>query len=167
MTTDTSIDLASLAELHPRIEVLQQAYADCIDEERYDQWPDLFTDRCLYQIISRDNHRRQMPFGLLYCDSRGMLRDRIASMRSANIYEPHTYRHVLGRSIVTGRTEDGSVDTRTSYLVVRIMHDGAQEIFSTGVYLDRIVAIDDRLRFSQRIVVCDASRIDALLVVPL
>jgi anthranilate 1,2-dioxygenase small subunit len=148
-----------------RVEQLQSDYAACIDDERYAEWPAFFTERCLYTITTRENHRKQQPFGFMFCDSRAMLRDRIASMRNANIFEPHTYRHVLGRASVR-TAEDGALTARTSYIVVRTMHDGTQELFSTGVYLDRLVQDEGALRFAERVVVCDSSRIDALLVIP-
>jgi anthranilate 1,2-dioxygenase small subunit len=56
---------------------------------------------------------------------------------------------------------------RTSFMVARIMHDGAQELFSTGVYLDRMVEEDGALRFAEKLAVTDSSRVDALLVIPL
>jgi anthranilate 1,2-dioxygenase small subunit len=94
-----------------------------------------------------------------------MVRDRIASMKSANIFEPHTYRHILSRSAVTDGG-DGTLIAKTSYMVTRIMHHGAHELFSTGSYEDRIVNEDGKLRFKERIVVTDSGRIDALLVIP-
>jgi anthranilate 1,2-dioxygenase small subunit len=149
-----------------RVEQLQMDYANCIDEERYQEWPEFFTEQCLYRIISRDNHRKGMTFGFIFCDSRRMVRDRIASMKSANIFEPHTYRHILSRSAVTDGG-DGTLIAKTSFMVARIMHDGAHELFSTGSYQDRIATEDGKLRFKERIVVTDSSRIDALLVIPL
>lgn len=153
-------------EVLQRVEELQMAYANCIDEERYAEWPDLFMEQGLYKIISRDNHRRQLPFGFVYCDNRRMLRDRIASMKNANIFEPHTYRHILSRSRVTDGG-GGMLRATTSYMVARIMHDGAHELFSTGVYEDRLVEEDGKLRFQERLVITDSGRIDALLVIPL
>jgi anthranilate 1,2-dioxygenase small subunit len=52
-------------------------------------------------------------------------------------------------------------------MVARIMHDGTQSLFSTGVYLDKVVEDEGRLRFREKIVVTDSSSIDALLVLPL
>ncbi|MDB5839654.1 MAG: terephthalate 1,2-dioxygenase [Herminiimonas sp.] len=153
-------------EVLQRVEQLQMNYANCIDEERYQEWPELFTEKCLYKIISRDSVRKNMPFGLMFCDNRRMLRDRIASMHSANIFEPHTYRHILSRTALSSDS-DGSLIGRTSYMVVRIMHDGAHELFSTGSYMDRIVEEDGKLLFTERLVVTDSSRIDVLLVIPL
>ena len=34
---------------------------------------------------------------MIFANSRGMLRDRVASLREANIYERHVYRHFLGQ----------------------------------------------------------------------
>ena len=42
------------------------------------------------------------------------------------------------------------------------------DVFATGCYRDRIKPdASGALRFSQRIVVCDSSRIDTLLAIPL
>jgi 3-phenylpropionate/cinnamic acid dioxygenase small subunit len=153
-------------ELALRVETLLASYADCIDDERYADWPAFFTERCLYKIISRDNHRRELPFGLMYCDNRNMLRDRITSMKSANVFEPHTYRHAIGRSVLSDGG-DGSIAARTSYIVARIMHDGQTDLFSTGRYEDRIVEEGGKLLFRQRVVVTDSTSTDALLVIPL
>lgn len=153
-------------ELALRVETLLARYADCIDDERYTDWPAFFTEKCLYKIISRDNHRRKLPMGLMYCDNRNMLRDRITSMKSANVFEPHTYRHALSRTMVSD-AGDGSIAARTNYIVARIMHDGQTDLFSTGCYEDRIVESDGKLLFRERVVVTDSTSIDALLVIPL
>lgn len=153
-------------ELLQRVELLQAQYVDSIDDERYEEWPQFFTEQGMYRIISRDNYRKGLPFGFMYCDNRHMLRDRIISMRKANIFEPHSYRHILGRTILSD-SKDGELVARTNYMVVRIMHDGAQELFSTGYYQDRIVEEDGQLRFKEKLVITDAGRIDVLLVIPL
>ena len=58
--------------------------------------PRFFTDPCLYKITSADNYRRGLAAGLIYADSRGMLQDRVAALREANIYERQAYRHLVG-----------------------------------------------------------------------
>jgi len=158
--------LAITPELQLRVESLLARYADCIDEERYTEWPGFFAEKCVYKIISRDNYRRKLPFGLLYCDNRNMLRDRITSMKSANVYEPHTYRHALGRSLLL-EGGDGTIAARTSFIVARVMHDGQTDLFATGCYEDRIVASGNSLVFKERVVVTDSTSTDALLVIPL
>lgn len=153
-------------DLAARVDELIARYAECIDEERYHEWPGLFTDACIYKVISRDNHRRQLPMGLVYCDNRNMLRDRITSMKSANVFEPHSYRHAMSRPIME-QLEDGTIAAKTCFIVARIMHDGQTDIFSTGSYQDRIVEVDGELLFKERVVVTDSTSTDALLVIPL
>ena len=60
-----------------------------------------------------------------------------------------------------------SIVAETPFLVVRTMRDGRMDLFATGMYLDRVREEDGRLRFAERIVVCDSSRIDTLLAIPL
>ena len=47
------------------------------------------------------------------------------------------------------------------------MRDGRMDLFAAGVYLDRVREDGGSLRFAERIVVCDSSRIDTLLAIPL
>ena len=39
-----------------------------------------------------------LPIGLIHCDNKRMLRDRVMSLRHANIYEEHSYRHMTSGS---------------------------------------------------------------------
>jgi 3-phenylpropionate/cinnamic acid dioxygenase small subunit len=144
-----------------RLMELNAAYASAIDQDRLEAWPDFFTDDCLYKITSADNHKAGYAAGVVYADSKAMLRDRITALRTANIYERQSYRHIIGLPVVTGATAE------TPFLVARIMRDGRTDLFVTGVYLDRI---DDRggsLRFQERVAVCDSSHFDTLLAIPL
>ena len=154
------------AALQLRIADLQARYADCLDRERYEAWPDFFTADCVYRIVSAENHERGLPLAVIDCDSRAMLEDRVMALREANIYEAQRYRHILSTTLVTGR-EAGAVSAETAYLVMRIMRDGATMPFSLGRYLDRVVEEAGELRFARKLVVFDSRRIDTLLAIPL
>lgn len=154
------------ADLLSRLSALSAEYARAIDDDRLEDWPGFFADACLYKITSADNHRRGLAAGLVYADSKGMLADRVAALRQANIYERQTYRHIVGLPALLGETPDG-VRTETPFLVVRIMRDGAMDLFATGRYLDLLIDEGDRLCFRERVVVCDSSRVDTLLAIPL
>jgi anthranilate 1,2-dioxygenase small subunit len=52
-------------------------------------------------------------------------------------------------------------------LVARILQDGDTDIFVTGRYLDVYEVGDGQVKLNERIVVCDSSRIDTLLALPL
>jgi 3-phenylpropionate/cinnamic acid dioxygenase small subunit len=149
-----------------RVARLNADYARAIDDDRLEDWPDFFAESCLYTITSADNHRQGLPAGLMYADSQGMLRDRISALRQANIYERQTYRHLVGLPAILGE-KDSSTIAETPFLVVRIMRDGRMDLFATGRYLDTLVEEAGALKFRERIVVCDSSRIDTLLAIPL
>jgi len=149
-----------------RVARLNADYARAIDDDRLEDWPTFFTEPCLYSITSADNHRRGMPAGVIYADSKGMLKDRVAALREANVYERQSYRHVVGLPAILGE-RDGAMRAETPFLVVRIMRDGAMALFATGRYLDALVEDAGVLRFRERVVVCDSSRIDTLLAIPL
>tara|TARA_Y100000588_G_scaffold381187_2_gene466386 strand:+ start:674 stop:1147 length:474 start_codon:yes stop_codon:yes gene_type:complete len=141
-------------------------YAEIIDEDRLEEWPDLFADPCRYQIISRSNHEAGLRQGVMYAATRGMLLDRVFTLRQANLYEPHRYRHVVGpyrfKSIV-GNT----AIVHTHFITARIMHSGETSLFATGRYLDEIDISGSDYKFCERIVVIDSDQIDTLLAIPL
>jgi 3-phenylpropionate/cinnamic acid dioxygenase small subunit len=159
------IDL-SAAGVQPLAVQLNADYARAIDDDRLEAWPDFFTEPCLYTITSADNHRQGLPIGMMYADSKGMLRDRVTALRRANIYERQSYRHVIGLPAILGDS-DGAVRAETPFLVVRIMRDGRMDLFATGRYVDVLVEEGGALRFRERVVVCDSNRVDTLLAIPL
>ena len=149
-----------------RVVRLNADYARAIDDDRLEDWPSFFTDKCLYKITSADNHRRGLEVGVMYADTNGMLRDRVAALREANIYERQAYRHVVGLPALDAGP-DGAVHAETPFLVVRVMRDGTMDLFATGRYVDLVVDDSGTLRFRERVVVCDSSRVDTLLAIPL
>jgi anthranilate 1,2-dioxygenase small subunit len=148
------------------VERLQARYAAVIDDDRLDEWPGFFTENCRYQIISRENHEKKLPIGIFFANSRGMLIDRVQSLREANIYEQQRYRHILSPTLVL-TTAGASLAAQTNFEVIRIMRDGAMALFATGRYLDRIVLDGPEPLFAEKLVICDSRRIDTLLAIPL
>jgi anthranilate 1,2-dioxygenase small subunit len=152
--------------LAERVSELNAEYARAIDDDRLERWPDFFTDPCIYKITSADNYRRGLPAGLVYADSQGMLKDRVTALREANIYERQTYRHLVGLPAIRAGAGD-TVHAETPFLVVRVTRDGSMDLFATGRYVDTMVDEGGTLRFRERLVVCDSSRVDTLLAIPL
>lgn len=155
-----------LTGVQPALAQLNAEYARAIDDDRLEEWPEFFIDACVYSITSVDNYRRGLPVGLMYADSKGMLQDRVTALRQANIYERQAYRHLVGLPAILGEGDAG-VRVETSFLVVRIMRDGRMDLFATGRYVDVVVEVAGALRFRERVVVCDSSRVDTLLAIPL
>lgn len=171
---DTATTTASTTDLRPtpdlmlwlEIAELQSRYAHAIDSDDIESWPGFFTEDATYTIVSRENHERGLPAPILYCRNRAMMRDRVVSLRNANIYEEHRYRHSSSGPVVTGRDGD-TVTTESSYVVVRTGQAGNAEVYSAGSYLDTLVRTEDGWRFAARTVVYDTSRVLTLLATPI
>ena len=147
------------------IEELLADYAEAIDDGALERWPGFFTEDGEYQIITREGFDADLPIGIMYCDSRAMMEDRVRALRTANIYEPHAYRHLLGQPRFEAAGDGFAV--RSNFCVFRIAQDGDTVTFATGRYLDRMVRNGGALRFRSRRVVLDSRRVDVLLVLPL
>jgi anthranilate 1,2-dioxygenase small subunit len=144
----------------------QSDYIRCIDDDRLEDWPNHFYGPCLYKVTSAANYREGLEAGIIFANSRGMLQDRVSALREANIYERQSYRHILGPPAILSQN-GAEVRTETPFLVARILQDGDTDLFATGRYLDRYRIADNQAQLEERIVVCDSSRIDTLLALPL
>jgi 3-phenylpropionate/cinnamic acid dioxygenase small subunit len=159
-------ELQRSLELRHAVELLCARYVHAIDDDRLEEWPDFFTERCLYRITSAENHDQGLPINLFFADTQAMLRDRVTALRRANIYEAQRYRHAVS-ALLIGEEADGLVRAQSNFQVVRTLHNGSVHLFATGRYLDRISRAEGTLRFTERLVVCDSNRIDTLLAIPL
>jgi len=153
-------------EQRRRIEDFLVGYVHAIDDGDFRRWPDFFTEDAVYQIIPRESYDANLPLGILYCEGRGMMSDRILALETANIFEPHTYSHILGRPQLS-ENGDGTVNARSNVHITRTMQDGRMEIYAVGKYVDRIVMENSELRLQDRRVVLESRRVDILLVYPL
>ncbi|HWN53168.1 MAG TPA: aromatic-ring-hydroxylating dioxygenase subunit beta [Xanthobacteraceae bacterium] len=150
-----------------RIADLNARYADAIDADRLEVWPDFFLDDGRYRITTAENVVQGLPLSLMYATSRAMLRDRVTALREANVYEGQRYRHMLGTPLIAAIQADG-LRARTSFMVARVMHTGETMLFATGCYEDRVVLEGpDGARFAEKTVVLDSRQIDTLLAIPL
>jgi 3-phenylpropionate/cinnamic acid dioxygenase small subunit len=156
--------------IDPQLEVhnLNARYAEAIDDNELEAWPDFFTAEGRYRVTTLDNFEKGLPLALIYATSRAMLRDRVRSLRDANVFEAQRYRHVIGPTLI--RAQSGSeVHARTSFMVARIMHTGETMLFATGCYRDRVVldAQAGEAHFAEKLVLLDSRLIDTLLAIPL
>ncbi|MEY4641626.1 MAG: hypothetical protein RLZZ227_1620 [Pseudomonadota bacterium] len=154
-------------DLERRVRHLHERYLRIIDDDRLEEWPQLFMPDGVYEVTTRENHARSLPLALMSCHGRGMMQDRVTGYRRINVFEPHRYHHQLS-GFESEQLADGSVRTVCGFLVVRTMHTGAISIFATGAYYDVVAQDSDgELRFKQRTVITDSRQTDTLLVIPL
>ena len=152
--------------LRLRVADLYADYAHAIDDDRLEDWPGFFTAQGVYRVVTRENLDLGLPLSLIYCDGRGMMEDRIAAMRTANIYEPHVYNHAVSaiRVLENGK---GTIRARSNFSILRTVNGGDMSVFACGRTFDEIVEEQGVLRFRQRLVALDSRQIDTLMVIPI
>ncbi len=153
-------------EIHTAILALEYRYARLLDDDRLEEWPDLFVERGVYKVIPRENWHREPKLAILFCDSRAMMVDRIRSLRTANIYNLHYPRHIVTNVEVLGvRGEE--YDVAAAFTVYQTDLEGQTRLFSVGQYLDVITFSGGAPLFREKIAVCDTFNIPNLLAIPL
>lgn len=144
---------------------LNSQYALCLDDDRLEAWPDFFTDQPRYMIQPRENFDKGLDGYWLYFDSQGMLRDRIASLRGANLYNIHRDRRIIS-SVLVDRIEHGRVHARASFMIVQSDVEGRGRLFMAGEFRDRIVMTEKGPLFEERLVLVDTFNADGLIAIP-
>ena len=141
-------------------------HAEWIDDDRLEEWPELFADDCIYKVIARENHDRNLTVSAIFCDSKGMLVDRIVSLRKANIFPVHSYRHILGPTRIVSEHEL-KITAQTNYTVFMTRADGRTEIYNSGKYIDEIDCSGEKPLFTSKVAVFDTNVIDTMMVRPI
>jgi anthranilate 1,2-dioxygenase small subunit len=146
---------------------LNAHYCSAIDNGDLERWPTFFADDCTYRILTRADFDAGRDFGIWFCNTRGMLLDRVSSIQSVNVFEPHVYRHVISPTEIVGVDTDGTIRCETSYMVVRTGYEGSMVVFSAGRYVDAVSIEGDAALLRERTVVTDSCRYDTLVALPL
>jgi anthranilate 1,2-dioxygenase small subunit len=149
------------------VENLVSERARCIDENRVEDICTLLHREGRYRVQSRFNADRGLPHALMDAQSAAQLRDRIKSMRLANIYEPQHYRHIVsGVQIVGG--DAGALQVKSNFLVVRTLDlDGDMKLFAAGQCDDVVDAGGPEPLFRSRHFKLDSRVVETLMVIPL
>jgi anthranilate 1,2-dioxygenase small subunit len=157
-----------LLEEHFRaVENLVYEWARAVDENRVEAICGMLAPEGRYTVRSRFNVDRGLPVALIDAHSAAQLRDRIKSMRIANIYEPHYYRHIVSGVQIVGE-KSGALEVRSNFIVVRTMElDGTMKVFASGQCRDLVEIDAGKPMFRSREFVLDSRAVETLLVIPL
>jgi anthranilate 1,2-dioxygenase small subunit len=152
--------------LRQELLALQDEYIATLDTDALELWPEMFVDDCLYEIIPKENEDLGLPAPVIRCEGKAMLRDRVISLRNANIFQPVVYRHFVSGLWFAGR-DYGAVEMRCSYLVINTNQLGQSTVYQTGRYHDLVVRDGGRWRFKSKRAIYDTSRIQTALAIPI
>ena len=153
-------------ELRAEVADLYAEYGDVLDSGAYERWTELFTERCLYLVIPRENHERGLPLAIVRAESRGMLEDRVHAIRNTQMYVQRWSRHVIGLPRVRALA-DGALGARASYAVFETQPDQLTRVLNVGRYEDEIVRDEGRLRFRKKLCIFDSILVPTSLVLPI
>ena len=141
---------------------LMAEYGMALDEDRLEDWVELFVEDCDYRIVTRENVEQGLPNVLIWCDNKNMLRDRVESYREVNEYNLHYDRHVIGPLRMLGEST-----FETSYSLFQTDLEGNSRLFSVGRYRVEAVLKDGAARIKTLLVVADTGTIPSLLATPI
>jgi 3-phenylpropionate/cinnamic acid dioxygenase small subunit len=153
-------------ELRARLADLYGSYDEALAEGRYEDWPALFTEECVYKITARENYDAGLPVGIIYAESRAMLVDRVAAIRKTMLIAPRLVRN-LTSGIVLRAIDASGMRLGASFAVFQTMLNEPSAVFLCGRYYDRVVEDAGTLRFAERICVTDATLVPTSLIFPL
>lgn len=158
--------VAELRELRLEIEEFNAEYAHVLDEGDLETWPDFFTDDALYRITGRENADAGLPLGLIYCDGKGMLRDRARAILKTTMHAPRYLRHFNSNLRITDLQPDGTVHASANYLVIETLMEDATRILQAGRYQDIFVRREGNLLIQERHCIYDTLTIPNALIYP-
>jgi len=153
-------------ELRLELEELYAAYAACLDEERFEDWPAFFTDDCVYKIIPRENVERGLPLATWFCEGKAGLLDRVVAIRKTMMYAPRYVRRLVTGLRILG-WEGETLGCRANYLALETLLDEPTRIFNCGEYRDRLAVVDGGLRFREKLCVFDSLLVPNSVIFPL
>ena len=154
-------------ELQLKVQDLNARYVQAIDDNKLEAWPDFFTEDGRYRVTTAENFERGLPLGMIYATSRAMLRDRVRSLRDANVYEAQRYRHMIASPLVTP-DEGRGARAQTSFIVARIdAHRRNARCSPPAATRITWCSTTARRALPRRSVILDSRLIDTLLAIPL
>ena len=142
------------------------AYAITLDEDRLEEWVELFAEDCDYRVATRENVEQGLPNVLMWCDNKDMLRDRVESYRHVNVYNPHYDRHVLGPLHFTA-AKDGLCAFEQSYSLFQTSLEGESRLFSVGRYRVEALIDGNQAVLKSVTVIADTGQVPSLLATPI
>lgn len=158
--------LASLL-LRYEIEQFNAAYAAALDEQRLADWAEMFVDDALYVVLSRENFDRNLPVGLIYCESKAMLRDRAFATQHTAMFAPRYLRHMISNQVVVGEAPDGVITARANYVVLQVLLDRPDAtLHQVGAYHDKFRRVGGELKLAERRCVYDNLLVPNALCLP-
>jgi 3-phenylpropionate/cinnamic acid dioxygenase small subunit len=159
------------AEMSPRDlwHELMQFYiheAWLLDDRKFHEWLDLFTDDVFYFMPRRRNvHRKDLAQELtqvgdlaIFEDDKTYLRMRVERLETGMAWAedpPSRTRHLVG-NLVVKQLPNGEVQAKTAFILYRSHHETEENIFA-GSREDMLRQVEGQWKIAKRVIVLDAN----------
>jgi anthranilate 1,2-dioxygenase small subunit len=158
-------DARETRELRLEIEEFHAAYCWTLDRGALEEWPEYFTDDAVYRITARENADAGLEVGLVYADSKAMIRDRAFAIQHTQMYAPRYLQHFVTNVRVLEARGD-TIKAQSNYLLLQTLVDGPTTIHQSGRYYDTFMRERGRLLLKERQCIYDTVLIANDLVFP-
>jgi 3-phenylpropionate/cinnamic acid dioxygenase small subunit len=137
-----------------------------LDDRKFKEWLELFTEDVLYfmprrkNVPRRESHREVTPLGDLavFEDDRRYLEMRVARLETGMAWAedpPSRTRHIIG-NLVVEPLDNGEVRTKTAFLIYRSHLETDQQIFA-GSREDVLRQVSGAWKVARRTILLDAN----------
>ena len=164
-----AVDAKRVRELRLEIEEFHFDYCNTLDRGALEDWPAYFTEHAVYRITARENADAGLPVGLVYADSRAMIRDRAFAIKHTQMFAPRYMQHFVSNVRVISVADDaqgGGIKAQSNYMLLQTLVDGPTTLHQSGRYYDTFVREAGRLLLKERQCVYDSLLIANDVVYP-
>ena len=166
MTTPTTTSEVSLRDLWHDLMQFYIHEAWLLDERRFKEWLDLFTDDVFYFMPRRMNVQRndlarelsQAGDLAIFEDDKTYLTIRVERLETGMAWAedpPSRTRHLIG-NLVVEPLSNGEVKAKTAFILYRSHHEAEENIFA-GSREDELRKVDGQWKVAKRVIVLDAN----------
>jgi 3-phenylpropionate/cinnamic acid dioxygenase small subunit len=159
-----SLDAA--LRLRLEVEELYAAYGATLDYGKIEEWPDFFTDDCIYKLISRENFDLGLPLGTMFAEKRGGLEDRVTAVVKTTVYHERAITHLItGVRVLSAK--GNAIEATANYVVLETLPNQYTNVLNSGRYADKIVRKGGKLLFKEKLCIFDSALVPASIIYPI
>ena len=158
-------------DLRDEVKDLLYEEAELLDDRRFHQWLDLFTEDLHYWMLVRENRNsREVAEELskpretaFFDDTKETLRMRVARLDTGTAWAetpPSRTRHLISNIRIKGANGHSELDVHSNFLVYRTRLDTDQDIY-VGTRQDTLRRVDGQLKIARRTIILDQTILDA------
>ncbi len=156
-------DMALAARL--AVEDFHAEYCAVLDGGDIEQWPEFFTEDCVYRVTEYENAAHGFPVGLVYAEGRNMLRDRAVAISRTQMFAPRQMLHFITNVRILNVTDE-EIIAQSNYMLLQTLVEGATSLHQAGRLFDRFARNGAELLLKERQAIYDTAMIANDLAYP-